>query len=212
MIRRLTIRRMLVLVALAALASLGVARIVERRDFHARAGPSEKLLRPIIEHHEWHLRSDLACSRSNGSSAMGSLSRAVGALRKGVREIRRGVMMSRNSRPEWYFRIHARNALRDAGGEWRGFDQTCRLTAKQQVMAAYHARMIEYYRGLLDEHRVEILPHPDWLIAERRVVEARLREINDVTGVELDPEPLPSFLPGWKPPPSRYPPPVGNSL
>ncbi len=207
-----SIRRMLAWVALAALASFGLAKYLESREFAARAGPSEKLLRPIIQFHESGLSSDLACWSSNRESAMGHLRRMRGHLVLAFKAIRHDLALPRARPYSSRYRMPARNSLGTARGEWRGFELSIRLVAKQQIMARYHARLIGYYEDLLAEHRVVIPPLPEDMEAERRSLTDLLRQVCNDPKLELDPEPLPQFLPGWKPPPGYRNTMTGDSL
>ena len=209
--RPFTIRRLLALVALAALASLGLVKFLALREFRVRAGPSEKLLRPIIAYHESGLHSDLTCSQSNAGSARGHLSRTLRHLGSAFRAIKHDHSLPRGSPVTSRFKIPARDSLMYARAEWQFFGQTCRLVEKQRLMAAYHARLGDYYLGLLAEHRVVVPPLPVELLAERLALTARLRMVCDDSKLDLDPEPLPQFLPGWKPPPGQPNARVGDS-
>ena len=198
-----TVRRSLVLVAVAGFASWVTVKVLHQRDYLARAGPSRHLILPIIEYHEARLRSDRICSQTNARTATGHLGRAVHQLGVALRAKRQELAARDPSSYPTRFTIRTRDAFEAARAEWQLFASTSRTVEKQCLMAAYHTRMIDHYGTLLDAHRVVLPPLPAELAAGRRALMARLRTIGRDPGLILDPEPPPSSLPGRKTPPGQ---------
>ncbi len=191
-----SLRQLLGVVVLAALASALAAKLISIRDFHRNGPASEALFRPMIGWHEYGIHSDAACFRTNRGSGVNHLAEAREHLARGVREIRREGVAAFHSFGPGRLRHLNRWPFRYALIETRSAYDCFQLAAKQRLRGVHHVHMRDYYLRLWGEHRIEIPPLPPELVAERVALQAELRRIGGIPPLDLEPEPLPSFLPG----------------
>ena len=191
-----SLRWMLGLIALAALASAWACRDLLIRELDRRGPISEKLLRPIINYHEYGIHSDLTCSQVNWKTAHGHLTGVWGHLASIGRQARRTAAWDPEPWSRWMFRAHARQEFGYCRIELDFARKSLQLAEKQRLMMIYHGHMKAYYQRLRDEYRTELPPLSPEVVAERLALRDEIRRVENNPTFELEPEPLSTLLPG----------------